>query len=376
MKSQLWFLIMGLELMMGRAWAAQGVAQTDIGRGGNGGFQKAEPSLVLILVGAGDGRVQSVSAGVVVRSDGIVLTAYQPLKGAQEVQVRLRDGEIYDDVVLLGFDERRDVAALRFSASGLPALPCAGLEETVTGEKIHLLDADQAMTWSSSEGILGPVRLADEVAGAGHGYRVIQFMAPAPPGALGGALVNERGQLLGIITSTLDSGGDQFAVPAESVAELPNQAVHTRLGTGKNLALSGMARNGGAAPEEPATPAMALARVRTLRVESRTSFFTPFMLQKELLGNTSFRELKINVLEDTRDGELLVTVGRPLFTYDFTYTLSDARSGVVLSTGKVTAIDGPHAAQGIARNLVQELAEARAEVAAQSKAQEGLKAQH
>ena len=65
MKSKPWFLIMGLELVIGTAWAAQGVAQTDTGRGGSGGFQKAEPSMFVILVGAGDGQVQSVSAGVV-----------------------------------------------------------------------------------------------------------------------------------------------------------------------------------------------------------------------------------------------------------------------------------------------------------------------
>ena len=68
--------------------------------------------MALILVGDGGGRVQSVSTGVIIRSDGIVLTAYHPLKGAQEVQVRLSDGEIYDQVDLMGFDERRDVAAL------------------------------------------------------------------------------------------------------------------------------------------------------------------------------------------------------------------------------------------------------------------------
>jgi S1-C subfamily serine protease len=375
MKRTLWFLIMGLQGVIGTVWAAQGVAQTATAQSGGDFFHKAEPSMVLLLVGAGDGRVQSVSTGVIIRSDGIVLTAYHPLKGAQEVQVRLRDGEIYDQVDLMGFDERRDVAALHFTASGLAALSCAGLEEAVTGDRIHVLDADGTMTWSSSDGILGPVRLADEVLGAGHGYRVIQFMAPVPPGALGGALVNVRGQLLGIITAALNSGGQQFAVPAESVAGLADQGLHTRLGTGKNLASPALALNGEAAPEEQSAPALVLARARTLSVTSRTMFFTPFMLEKELLNNANFRELEINVLEGNRGGELLVSVDRPLFTYDFTYSLSDGHSGIVLATGKVTAIDGSHAAQGMARKLAEELARARAEIAAQANRQEAPRAQ-
>jgi S1-C subfamily serine protease len=51
-----------------------------------------------------------VAAGVVIRADGIVLTAYHPVKNAHEVQVRLRDGEVYDQVDLIDFDEHRDVA--------------------------------------------------------------------------------------------------------------------------------------------------------------------------------------------------------------------------------------------------------------------------
>ena len=240
MKRTLWFLAMGLGLAAGTVWAAQEATQAGTGQGNADIFHKAEQSMALVIVGDGGGRVLSVSTGVIIRSDGILLTAYHPLKGAQEVQVRLSDGEIYDQVDLMGFDERRDVAALHFTASGLASFAGAALEEAMMGDKIHVLNADGAMAWSSSDGILGPVRLADEVMGAGHGYRVIQFMAPIPQGALGGALVNSRGQLLGIITGSQNTGGQQFAVPVESVAGLPAQGLHVGAGHGKkSLAVRG-----------------------------------------------------------------------------------------------------------------------------------------
>ena len=372
MKRTLWFLAMGLGLAAGTVGATQGPAQAGTTSDNTDVIHKAEQSLVLILEGNGGGRALSVSTGVIIRSDGIVLAAYRPLKGAQEVQVRLWNGEVYDQVELMGFDERRDVASLHISASGLAALSAAAREEAAPGDRIHVLNVSRALAWSSSDGVLGPVRLADEVVGAGHGYRVVQFMASLPSGAWGGALVSSRGQLLGIITDSLNSGGAQYAIPFESVAGLEAQGLRTALGSGKNLALPAAVPSLGPGPDEHASPLATLAVAQTLRVASKTTFFTPFMLEKELLDNAEFRALGLNVVNDHQGGELLVNIDRPLFTYDFTYSVSDSHAGIVLATGKVTAIDGPHAAQGIARKLVQELEKARAVHAAQASRQAAL----
>jgi hypothetical protein len=366
---------MGLTLTAGTVWGAQGAAQASSTQGNADVFQRAEQSMVLILVGDGAGRVQCVSTGVIIRADGIVLTSYRPIKSAQEVQVRLRDGEIYDQVDLIGFDERRDVAALHVVASGLASIPGTALGAPVMGDKVHVLNVDGTMEWSSSEGMLGPVRLADEIPGAGHGYRVIEFMASLPAGAIGGALLNSRGQLLGLITGSPNAGGPQFAVPVESVAGLPAQGLRTALGNGKNLIPPATTPNLQAVQDGQSAPITALASARTLRVTSKTTFFTPFMLEKELTDNAEFRALGLNVVNGIRGGELLVNVDRPLFTYDFTYSVSDSYRGIILATGKVSAIDGPHAAAGIATKLVQELEKARALQAVQANGQEAVNAQ-
>lgn len=374
MKQVFWFLTMGLGLAIGSVWAAQEAVQADTGQADADIINKAEQSMVLILVGNGGGHVLSVNTGVIIRPDGIVLTAYRPLRGAQEVQVRLRDGEVYDQVDMIGFDERRDVAALHFTASGLASLSGAALGEAMPGDKIHVLNPDGTWAWSFSDGVLGPVRLADEIMGAGHGFRVIQFMAALPLGALGGALVNSRGQLLGIITGSPNTGGVQFAVPVESVGGLPAQGLHLTLGAGRNLALPAVVPSPVSTREEQPNSITALANARTLRVTSKTTFFSPFMLEKELLSNPEFRALGISVLDGIRGGELLVNVDRPLLTYDFTYSMSDTRSGLVLATGKVIAIDGPHAAEAIAKELVQEVQKARTGQEAQANQQEALSA--
>src|ERR1035437_329565 len=70
---------------------------------------------VLVLSGEGGGRLSSTSTGVIVRPNGVILVAYHAIKDAKEVQVRLKTGDIYDQVVLIGTDERRDVAALKIT---------------------------------------------------------------------------------------------------------------------------------------------------------------------------------------------------------------------------------------------------------------------
>ena len=72
------------------------------------------------MVSAGNGQLSGMGSRLVVRSDGIVLTANHVVKGC-EVQVRLKNRDVYDRVELVAAEERRDVAALRIPATGLPS---------------------------------------------------------------------------------------------------------------------------------------------------------------------------------------------------------------------------------------------------------------
>src|SRR5215467_12819273 len=95
--------------------------------------ERVSPSAVSILVGKGDGQVAGAASGVIIRSDGVVLTANHVVRGMREVQVRLKSGEIYDQVELISSDERRDVAALRIPATGLSVLPMGSSASAASG---------------------------------------------------------------------------------------------------------------------------------------------------------------------------------------------------------------------------------------------------
>src|SRR5436190_15900577 len=75
--------------------------------------ERVHASTALVLARRAADPVGVVGAGIVVRSNGILLTAYHLIKDSQYVQVRFNSGEIFDQVQVLGVDPRRDVAAIK-----------------------------------------------------------------------------------------------------------------------------------------------------------------------------------------------------------------------------------------------------------------------
>ena len=307
-----------------------------------------------ILSGEGVGRLASISTGVIVRSDGVILAAYHALKDAREVQVRLKSGDTFDRVVLLGVDERRDVAAIKITAANLPALTLGAGQNTKPGEVAYAVTNSNNLTWSVTQGIFAALRPADEIPGAGEGYRVIQFTAPVGPGASGGPLVDAMGNLVGIITRG-NPGGAAFAVPVESVAGLVDAGLNRPLGDGSALQLPGNRQSPSSEAVSREDPKQLLRTAKTAVIQTRTAFFTPETLEREFVKQPGYGALGLVLVKDSRVADLKITIDRPLFTYTFTYAVTDARTSIVLDSGKVTAIDGNSAAGKITKELMSRL---------------------
>ncbi len=304
----------------------------------------------VILSGMGAGRLTSISTGVFVRSDGVLLTAYHGIKDAREVQVRLKNGEVFDSAALIAFDERRDVACIRITASKVAYLEAGSGQSVQPGETVYAVTSSGGMTWSATQGIVSAFRPSEEVPGAGQGHRLIQFTAPVAPGASGGALVDSKGLLVGIITRGGQAGA--FAVPVESVIGLANGVLNTPLGGGAALQLPSQARAPASRGVVDTDPKDALRKAKTILVASKTVWFTPAALERELARQKDYGSLGLVLVSDRRVADLVITVDRPLFTYAFTFTVTDAKTSALVDAGKVTAIDGNAAAGRIAGQLV------------------------
>jgi hypothetical protein len=351
--------------------------------------ERVAPAVALIIVGQGNGQLSGVGSGVVVRSDGVLLTGFHLVKDARAVQVRLKNGEIYDRAELIDADRRRDVAALRIPATGLTALPVARLEEARPGSPVYVVSNPGGLSWTASSGILSAIRPADEVPGAGFGFRLIQFTAPVSPGSSGGLLVDDRGRALGIVVGSERGQNLNFAVPIESVAGLAEGTSRTAFGSGMGLQLPRRDRQGLPAVEPPPPPApvpVALAEktessvspappapvtaaptppavapppVRRIYVAGEdTSLGIPVEpLEKKLLEQPEFKSGQFILLTSAAGADLVIELARKKMTWDFTYRMVDPRAGRVLGSGKVIAWDGVRAASGLSKQIAARLRE-------------------
>ncbi len=332
--------------------------------------ERVAPSTVLILVGKGDGQVAALGSGLIVRSDGVILTAYHLVKGMREVQVRLRNGEVYDQAELISSDERRDAAALRITATGLAVLPVANSSAVRPGAPVFLVSSGAGLPWSASSGILSATRMADDVPGAGSGYRLLQFTAPLAPGSSGGVIVDAQGSALGMVVGSVSPGQNlNFAVPLESIVGLAAASGGTPFSSGAKLqiATTTSATASGPPARTPATPSvppdLSLPRpdqlqVRTLNVQSKTIYIRRERLQDDLRRTAMFQQLGLRFADYGERADVQITVDRPFLSFDWTYTLVFQPNDLTLATGLVEAVDEFEAGPKLAAQIMEQLAAA------------------
>ena len=210
------------------------------------------------------------------------------------------------------------------------------------------------LAWSATEGIISAVRLADEIPGAGSGFRLLQFSAPIAPGSSGGALVDKTGELVGIITGSTGNSG--FAVPVESVLGLPESGHRVALGAGSSLQMP--AKQMADLPQSSAAisnvdPKQIVKNARTIFIQSKTAFLTVDTLDRALALQKEWPQLELTIVQDRRVADLLIEIDRPIFTYVHTFVIIDKKTSIVLDSGKVTAFDGTIASGGLAKEIVK-----------------------
>lgn len=173
-------------------------------------------------------RVQnSLGSGVILTTDGIVVSNFHVVGNATEIRVILSDRREYDADIILT-DEESDLAVLRLrGASDLPVLPLADSDQIEVGDLALAIGNPFGVGQTVSSGIVSGLARSGIAVGSGRGY-FIQTDAPINPGNSGGALVDMQGRLIGvntaIITRSGASHGIGFAIPANLVAQVVEQA--------------------------------------------------------------------------------------------------------------------------------------------------------
>jgi serine protease Do/serine protease DegQ len=173
-------------------------------------------------------EVKSLGSGVIVDADaGYIVTNHHVIDGADEIAVTLYDGTQLE-AKIIGSDPEADVAILKVEHDNLTHIPFADSSKLRVGDFTVAIGNPFGLGQTVTSGIvsaLGRTGLGIE------GYEdFIQTDASINPGNSGGALVNLRGELIGINTAILASGnsgnvGIGFAIPINMVRELIDQLI-------------------------------------------------------------------------------------------------------------------------------------------------------
>jgi S1-C subfamily serine protease len=177
-------------------------------------MEKLGPTIVEVTAMDQNGSAYAYGSGVIVSSDGKIVTNYHVVEGATQVEIKLENDKTYPCKGMLSYDEDRDIAVLKIEASGLPQAELGDSDKVITGDRILTIGCPQGLERTMSDGLVSSIRTFDE-------QKYIQISAPIDHGSSGGALIDKTGKVIGITCATIAFAQNlNFAVPINDVKNI------------------------------------------------------------------------------------------------------------------------------------------------------------
>ena len=237
--------------------------QEDTGSGGGGSTGASESSAsdakavarvvlpAVVELQVSSAGQQGTGSGVVLRSDGYILTNAHVVEGATRITVTLQSGERVD-AELVGSDATDDLAVVRVAKTGLQAATVGRSASLAVGQRVIAVGSSFGLEGSVTEGIVSALHRVVLTGGPGQDSSdlidAIQTDAAINPGNSGGALADDRGRVIGITTANESSSGAnagvRFAVPIDRAVQVADQLIVGRQVTVSYLGVSGGAEDG------------------------------------------------------------------------------------------------------------------------------------
>jgi len=198
---------------------------------------KVVPSVVNIAVDIRDafGTSSAVGSGVIIRSDGYILTNNHVIENASKIVVSLGTTDLTATVV--GADPASDLAVIKIDKTGLPAAVIGESGSLQVGEGVIAVGSPFGLDKTVTSGIVSALHrtnLASGQSGVTSYTNLIQTDAPINPGNSGGALADFSGAVVGINTlilspagqlGTSQSAGIGFAIPIDFAKSIADQLI-------------------------------------------------------------------------------------------------------------------------------------------------------
>ena len=176
---------------------------------------RAAPSVVNVytLKGTNNGSPRtSLGSGVIMQSDGVILTNHHVIDGAMKIIVLLYDGR-EAAASIIGTDPEIDLAVLKINIEGLTPVALGDPDQARIGDVVLAIGNPSGIGQSVTQGIISAKGRTTQQENIFENF--IQTDAAINAGSSGGALVDAYGNLLGINTAKLGASGISFAIPVD-----------------------------------------------------------------------------------------------------------------------------------------------------------------
>jgi serine protease Do len=171
---------------------------------------------------------KGLGSGVIISPDGYIVTNNHVVQGAIDIHVTMSNRDVYT-AKLVGTDPLTDLAVIKIDAKNLPSVPWGDTTQLRPGEMVLAFGNPYGFRFTVTRGIISALNRPNPEADPRKPGEFIQTDAAINPGNSGGALVDARGQLIGIntflISPTGSFSGMGFAIPTEVAEPIVNQLV-------------------------------------------------------------------------------------------------------------------------------------------------------
>jgi tetratricopeptide (TPR) repeat protein len=178
-------------------------------------FEAANNTVVTIYAYDNMSKIIAQGSGVVLNDKGWIVTNYHVFHGSDKLLVKHKS-KIIDYSEIVGADASRDILILKINNNIFPSIKIGDSDKLKIGQKIFAIGSPEGFENTISEGIISGLRGSED-----NFDKYIQISAPVSHGSSGGAIINTKGELIGISTLSVVSGQNlNFAIPVNDVMKV------------------------------------------------------------------------------------------------------------------------------------------------------------
>jgi tetratricopeptide (TPR) repeat protein len=181
-------------------------------------FEKVSDAIVVVYSYGFDSLKHGQGSGIILNSKGIIVTNYHVFAGCERIEIKRHDTLIVNSGII-GASIEKDILIIKLDDPKYPEIPVAEETNLKVGQKVYAVGSPLGFENTMSEGIISGLRELKEFEDLKNNF--IQITASASPGSSGGAVLNSKGELIGMIKMGVEEGENMnFAIPVADIMKV------------------------------------------------------------------------------------------------------------------------------------------------------------